>query len=599
MSYLKLIRDKIQNLAKSLSTIFHIEVTVVDNNLLRIAGTGDFQSRLNENSPDTSLFSKIIENKFSDLDIYEKNDSICLSCKYLAVCREKNNIAYPIRMDNEVIGIASFASFDTLQYDTMNDNKFEYIEILKQFINIIEEEIESVKAINKLNSNIAEFNTIINSIDKGIIIINEKWEVTNINLKAISALGLNTSKSNIIDKQISSIISNIQLKSTENREVRAEWIVFDNIVEVVYVMDHIFLDGHKTSDIINFEIINNIFNPLSQDTMLNHCTFDRIIGNSKEIIDVIEKAKVISKSDSTVVLTGESGTGKELFAKAIHNNSDRSSENFVALNCSAIPENLIESELFGYEKGSFTGADPKGKIGKFQLADNGTIFLDEIGDMPLNVQTKLLRTIQERSIERIGGSKQININIRIIAATNKDLFEMVKNNEFREDLYYRLNVISIYIPPLRSRGNDILLCAEFIISNLVNRMRKDKKILSNEVINIFLKYRWPGNIRELENVLEYALNFSKDTNITINDLPNCFLDNLDKETRDKPIKLDDFRNKFRIGNNNNLEDMKKEFEKHILREYIDLYGDDLNGKSIVAEKLDISLSTLYRKINEH
>ncbi|ETI68610.1 sigma-54 interaction domain-containing protein [Neobacillus vireti] len=234
--------------------------------------------------------------------------------------------------------------------------------------------------------------------------------------------------------------------------------------------------------------------------------FNNLIGNSTTFLATKKLAERISANNSSVLLIGESGTGKELFAHAIHNNSMRASLPFVAINCASIPEDLLESELFGYEDGAFTGAKKGGKKGQFQVANNGTIFLDEIGDMPLAMQSKLLRVLQEKEIQRIGGQKSIDVDVRIIAATHRDLEKMVEEGKFRQDLYYRLNVIKIEIPPLRKRIEDIPLISLSLLKKLEGKFYRKGIELSSDVIKRLMQHTWPGNIRELENVLERAIN---------------------------------------------------------------------------------------------
>ncbi|MFJ5716094.1 sigma-54 interaction domain-containing protein [Neobacillus sp. NPDC093127] len=234
--------------------------------------------------------------------------------------------------------------------------------------------------------------------------------------------------------------------------------------------------------------------------------FNGLIGNSPTFLATKKLAERISANNSSVLLIGESGTGKELFAHAIHNNSMRSSLPFVTINCASIPEHLLESELFGYEDGAFTGAKKGGKKGQFQIANNGTIFLDEIGDMPLAMQSKLLRVLQEKEIQRIGGQKSIAVDVRIIAATHRDLEKMVEEGKFRQDLYYRLNVIKIEIPPLRKRKEDIPLISLGLLKKLEGKFYRKGIELSSDVIKRLMEHTWPGNIRELENVLERAIN---------------------------------------------------------------------------------------------
>jgi len=242
-----------------------------------------------------------------------------------------------------------------------------------------------------------------------------------------------------------------------------------------------------------------------------------IIGRSKAILEISQMVKKVAPTSATVLITGESGVGKEIIAKAIHYNSPRADKPFIKINCAAIPEELLESELFGYEKGAFTGANTT-KKGKFELANGGTMFLDEIGDMPLSLQAKLLRVLQEKEIERLGGSKPIKIDVRIVAATNKNLKKMVYEGTFREDLYYRLNVINIHIPPLRERKEDIPLLVYYFLDKFNKMYGKNLKI-SDKLMNILLNYHWPGNVRQLQNTIERMVILAKGNILTEQDLP--------------------------------------------------------------------------------
>lgn len=303
-------------------------------------------------------------------------------------------------------------------------------------------------------------------------------------------------------------------------------------------------------------------------------TFDKIIGQSPKMQETIVFAKKIADSKSTVLITGESGCGKEVFAQAIQNHSPRKNEPFVAINCGAIPRNLIESELFGYDEGAFTGAKQGGQIGKFELADGGTIFLDEIGEMPLEMQTKLLRTIEEGTIVRVGGRQEIPVDVRIIAATNKILREEVKKGNFRHDLYYRLNVIPLEIPSLRERVTDIPLLANYFMNRIAYRINKRPVEISESQMNWMKEYAWPGNVRELENFIELAINKER--------LPQLSMREENKVKRPVVEGIQSI----------SLEEMEK---RHI--EYI-LQQEDYNMTN-AAKVLRIGRNTLYRKVEKY
>jgi two-component system response regulator AtoC len=254
-----------------------------------------------------------------------------------------------------------------------------------------------------------------------------------------------------------------------------------------------------------------------------------MIGSSGQMLEVFEIMKKVLSTEVTVLIQGESGTGKELAARAIHFNSLRKDNPFVKINCAAIPDGLLESELFGHEKGAFTDASAK-KIGRFEAADKGTIFLDEIGDMSLATQAKVLRALQEKEFERVGSTQPIKVDVRIIAATNKDLFRAVKEGEFREDLYYRINVVNLQLPPLRQRRDDIPLLFEHFMHKFNQEFSKGIKHVSLEAMELLMKYTWPGNIRELENVLQRAIVLAEKDTIAKTDLP-FYIQCLDNEIK--------------------------------------------------------------------
>ncbi|KXG77587.1 Acetoin dehydrogenase operon transcriptional activator AcoR [Thermotalea metallivorans] len=304
-------------------------------------------------------------------------------------------------------------------------------------------------------------------------------------------------------------------------------------------------------------------------------TFDKIIGRNERFLQTIEYAKKIADSKSTILILGESGTGKEIFAQSIHNHSGRRDEPFVAVNCGAIPRNLIESELFGYEEGAFTGAKRGGNPGKFEVADGGTIFLDEIGEMPLEMQPNLLRVIEEGVITRIGSTKQIPVNVRIIAATNRDLRQEVEKGNFRKDLYYRLNVLPIYLSPLRERKDDIPLLMEYFIGIVSRRLNKRTVKIPPEYMRHLMDYDWPGNIRELENIVELIINTES--------LPQ---DLYKKNLSFQPHPEKDVEDCLQ------LEHMEHQHILYVLKKF-------KGNISVAAEALGIGRNTLYRKIHKY
>ncbi len=324
-------------------------------------------------------------------------------------------------------------------------------------------------------------------------------------------------------------------------------------------------------------------NLLLREEFASKLGFPRIIGKSIKIADVAQIVQKVAPTKTTVLLVGESGTGKELFARAIHNLSNRRHYPFVPINCAAIPRELLESELFGHEKGSFTGAETK-KLGKFELADKGTIFLDEIGDMDLTLQSKLLRAIEEGEIERVGAVKSVNVDVRIVAASNKDLEKAVEEKKFREDLFYRLNVFPVKIPPLRERKEDIPLLAEYFINKYCLEIKTPLKNILKEALDILTDYNWKGNVRELENTIERAIILSDGDTIA----PEHII--LSQRTTSDS----------RVSTEGSLEDVAKRASRIAETQCIlKVLRETRGNKSRAAEILRVSYKTLLTKIKEY
>ncbi|UFJ39957.1 sigma 54-interacting transcriptional regulator [Brevibacillus humidisoli] len=305
--------------------------------------------------------------------------------------------------------------------------------------------------------------------------------------------------------------------------------------------------------------------------------FHQIVGKDGGLRRLVQLAQKAAESDLPVLITGESGTGKELFAQSIHNESGRAGRPFVPVNCAAIPADLLESELFGYEAGSFTNAKKSGKVGLFEVADHGTLFLDEIGDMSLDLQAKLLRVLQEQKIRRIGDTRERSINVRIVAATNKDLQHLVAKGNFREDLLYRLQVIRLHIPPLRERREDIIDLIDWMVKGTSCR-------LEERTMQVLQQYDWPGNVRELKNAIDYAVCMADGSEISVESLPQWIV---------KRVPADD-QPKRQVTK---LKEVLEEAERGAIQVAIEQYGSDVEGKKKAAQALGISLATLYNKIN--
>lgn len=360
---------------------------------------------------------------------------------------------------------------------------------------------------------IEELDTILNLSKDGILLTSKDGEINTYNSKVKDILDINE---DIYGKYIEDIFVDSLKVLLSEKEILDKVVVFNKkYINVnkknIYNRDEKMGTYYSLQEITYIKKLEqNLTKKLREKGQIAKYTFKDIKTNSPKMFECIDLAKKVSKSDLSILIRGESGTGKELIAQSIHNNSNRKNQPFIAVNCAAVPENLLESQLFGYDKGTFTGGLKDGKQGLFELANNGTIFLDEIGDMPLELQTKLLRVLQEKQIMPVGSHNVINIDVRIISATNKNLEQMIDNSQFREDLYYRLNTIPINIPPLRERKEDILI----IMEDLINK----KLVITPEAKKLIQNYMWKGNIRELQNVTSY-LNIMCEDIVLEKDLP--------------------------------------------------------------------------------
>ncbi|EPY2274580.1 sigma 54-interacting transcriptional regulator [Clostridium sporogenes] len=441
---------------------------------------------------------------------------------------------------NENMDIKSLEVFPKRIYMKINKNSsYNKSILIKKIKNI--KGVVTVKKIDILpyEKNEKKLFTIIDSLEEGVIFVNEKCQIEVFNKYCENLF--NILKENAIKKHIKEILGQNQLilhalkmgKNYDNLQI----FINNKNKKGMYISTARAIkdDGNKSiGSVILIKDLQETIEIANSIKYKEEEAFKGIIGNSVCMENLKEICKSVAKTNSTVLIRGESGTGKELFAKAIYKLSLRNNKNFVTVNCAGLQDNLIESELFGYESGSFTGAKSNGKQGFFKLANKGTIFLDEIGELPLNIQCKFLRVLQEGTIRKIGSTKEEKIDVRIIAATNRNLEEMVLKGQFREDLYYRLNVVPIVIPPLRERKEDIQLLVDNFIKILNKNFNKHIRYVDKKFINKLLKYDFPGNIRELENIIERAMNLCPDNilsdkNFIIN-TSNTLIDNKSSES---------------------------------------------------------------------
>ncbi|GBG56814.1 sigma-54-dependent Fis family transcriptional regulator [Sporomusaceae bacterium FL31] len=423
--------------------------------------------------------------------------------------------------------------------------------------------------------------TIVNAISDGLLMLDKTGSVTYIN--PIGAKILKVNAQEVIGKNIRDIVDFkpvvLQVLETGQGYQDRECVIETKRGTLHFIKTAIPLyDEHG-----QFDGVIDIFREIKRvRQMVNRMVgatakfcFDDLIGNSVGILETVRMAKIAANSRANVLIQGESGTGKELIAQAIHNSSARYDGPFVAINCGALPRDLVESELFGYEEGAFTGAKSGGRPGKFELAQGGTLFLDEIGEMPLDIQVKILRVLQDKRLSRVGGMRYLDIDVRIICATNRDLGYEVSQGNFRQDLFYRLNVFPIFVPPLRERQGDVVVLAEKILDKLCDQMGVEKKELSPALRVALQDYDWPGNVRELENIIERAVNICQEQLIGPEYLPVAIMGS--------PVQT--LRHKMSL----------KEIELKAIRETLE---ETKGNISQAAELLGIGRNTLYSKLKE-
>lgn len=575
-----------QKIAEAIYAISGCHVTISDNNNIRVSGTGIYKDKVGEKLPTGSAFIKAsIERETIVID-EPKSSEVCSKCEYLKECLEEYEICTPIISSNdELYGIIGIIATDRVQRKYIKEKEESFVNFIINMSKLLSSYYDVEKYKKGIEQKNHELREVINNTSNSIICVSNNGIIEHINRNALKLLSINKSIIDVEGKHIRTIWENSLLeksvKDNNGDKIIEEEAYTYNNKEKKIISSHIikiFENGEIVSVVGSFEDSDKRqlrvakLREISSET-----SFDNLIGNSESYLSSKEQARQSSKYDSTVLITGESGTGKELFARAIHNFSTRRGQPFVSINCSAIPETLLESELFGYESGAFTGANKGGKLGKMEIANYGTFFLDEIGDLTLYLQAKMLRVLQDMTITRVGGIKSIKLDLKIIAATNKNLEEMVSNGEFREDLYYRLNVIPIRLPSLRERRNDILLLAEYFLQLNNKRFNKNIQGFDNDAIQYMENYDWPGNIRELENVIEYLVTFKDSGLITEFDLQKRII----------------IHSKI----NTNLEERVAKFEKDLIVSYINKYGDSKQSKMRIADELGISIATLYRKLN--
>lgn len=580
-SVLMQIQPTIQRFARMLASVLQLEVEIVDENLCRVAGTGAYGKFLGRQlSGNSRLLRHVLETKTEKVVTQSRFDPLCEGCDSKENCREKAFLGTPVILQDRCVGVISLIAVTHEQQEHISDNLREFSDYVRHistiFVSKLLEEQGPGDNISKI------FATMIDNMDQGVLVVDDESRIQFVNQTALKTLGV--VQNNIIGKPIR--FRPLTFESNFTHGHMQHIVSWDDKSELIIGQLHniqgrqLFLMAFHQSH-TSFSVANAPDEP----------HIEQLVGECRVMRQLKRLISRIAPSPSSVMVVGESGTGKEVVARAIHKLSGRRNKPFIAINCAAIPEQLLESELFGYVKGAFTGASANGKTGLIQAANTGTLFLDEIGDMPLMLQAKLLRAIEAREILPIGASSPIQVDIRIISATNQNLAQFIAEGKFREDLFYRLNVIPITLPPLRERQEDIELLVHYFLHLHTRRLGSVYPGIAPDVVEILRKHRWPGNLRELSNLMEYLVNVVPSGEVIDSTLlPPNLLNNGTTEQSDVTevseahLSLDD-------AGGTALEEM----EKQMIREALSRH----NSKKQVADELGIGIATLYRKIKKY
>ncbi|EEW1441212.1 sigma-54-dependent transcriptional regulator [Escherichia coli] len=580
-SVLMQIQPTIQRFARMLASVLQLEVEIVDENLCRVAGTGAYGKFLGRQlSGNSRLLRHVLETKTEKVVTQSRFDPLCEGCDSKENCREKAFLGTPVILQDRCVGVISLIAVTHEQQEHISDNLREFSDYVRHISTIF---VSKLLEDQGPGDNISKiFATMIDNMDQGVLVVDDENRVQFVNQTALKTLGV--VQNNIIGKPVR--FRPLTFESNFTHGHMQHIVSWDDKSELIIGQLHniqgrqLFLMAFHQSH-TSFSVANASDEP----------HIEQLVGECRVMRQLKRLISRIAPSPSSVMVVGESGTGKEVVARAIHKLSGRRNKPFIAINCAAIPEQLLESELFGYVKGAFTGASANGKTGLIQAANTGTLFLDEIGDMPLMLQAKLLRAIEAREILPIGASSPIQVDIRIISATNQNLAQFIAEGKFREDLFYRLNVIPITLPPLRERQEDIELLVHYFLHLHTRRLGSVYPGIAPDVVEILRKHRWPGNLRELSNLMEYLVNVVPSGEVIDSTLlPPNLLNNGTTEKSDVTevseahLSLDD-------AGGTALEEM----EKQMIREALSRH----NSKKEVADELGIGIATLYRKIKKY
>ncbi|WP_342756591.1 sigma 54-interacting transcriptional regulator [Kineothrix sedimenti] len=560
-----------------MAEVVQADVVIVDTDFFRIAGTGVFEHEINTFVGSTAfVFDYVMKTGKQMIIDNPGNHHLCIACPNGGNCYETYEISAPILLGDNAIGVIGLACLNEEQKAHIKRKQTTYLEFLKQIADMIAAkamEQEEKERNRELNNILREM---VNQVNQSVLVMGEKNNILMANKAAREQLHLEEEDMTEYQMQIEptgDVMNHLReyLLTVKERKY--------TVMGTLYDMQN---GGDAASSMLLFSDINVLQNQLYEYSQKARAySEDSIIGSSAITRDLTKSIKKIAKANTTVLITGESGTGKEIVAKSIWKSSDRADKPFVVINCASIPDATMECELFGYVAGAFPGADPAGRMGEFELANNGIVFLDDIGDLPLHLQGKLLRVLQEHRITRVGSSQSISVNIRIIAASNRNLHEMMEKKAFRSDLYYRLNVIPLHVAPLRDRKEEIEEFVMYFINRYCRLQGKKFNYMDPEVMRLLRRYDWPGNVRELQNVVEFMVSMMEDDGHI--GCSNLILDLWSIST----------------GREDKYMHTIRELEEKEIQKALWIYGDSTEGKRRIAQKLGIGIATLYRKLDAY
>ncbi|MBC9785123.1 sigma 54-interacting transcriptional regulator [Heliobacterium chlorum] len=581
MYNLRDIKETVQQTAEAIAEALLIEVEIADRELVRVAGTGRYKEGRGRVLKDGFVYGHILRTGQPVIIDKPGHHELCQPCLSRGNCSEKAEVAVPIRIEGDTVGVIGLIGFEVEQAKRLLGRKDSLLRFLEKMADLIAVKTQENLQKEQRETLVRQLETMLNVLNDGLMVVNAEKTVIHYNQLAAQMTDMvaeqEVSLSQIMDEK--KLWKSIEKGKPFSGQVKGRRAPSQWYCDAVPIHGD---GGEETVEgaIIILKDVQEIKRLVKDTTVSDIATeFSQIIGESNKIKELKELSCKVAAGNSTLLIQGESGTGKELLARAIHQSSTRSQHSFIAINCGAIPETLLESELFGYEEGSFTGAKRGGKLGKFELAHNGTIFLDEIGDMPLHLQVKILRVLQERRVEKVGSSRSTPVDVRVIAATHRNLEKMVASGEFREDLYYRLSVIPLNIPPLRERPEDIPLLIEHYLEHYCTVLGKNVTRLTPDAALLLSKYSWPGNVRELSNVIEYAVTMAIGGSITVKDLPK-------RIKTEEPVKAQESCLHL------------KTLEREAIAKALQVATSE-GSKDNAAHLLGISRATLYRKIKEY